>query len=40
MQGVALAPVMKHIRPLAEELDQPAGLWYYPYSVTTTFWLV
>jgi hypothetical protein len=37
---MALAAVAKHIRSLVEDLDRPAGLWYYRYSVTTTFWLV
>jgi hypothetical protein len=34
---VALAAVVKYIRPLAEDLNQLASLWYYRYSVTTTF---
>jgi hypothetical protein len=37
---VALAALAKRIRPLAEDLDQPVGLWYYRYSVKTTFWLM
>src|SRR5919108_710998 len=39
-EWVAITALVTMIRHLAEHLDQPVGLWYYPYSITTTFWLV